>query len=150
MISCEIVNKDNVIYKKILRLHQKLTGDTSLPKLTYYYSKDNVMIGYICLSIVKKSISLDWIYAPSNGIAVMNSVIDLAHIINKEGYQIDDIILGLSIDPTEKKKIVMKRINFYIKCNFRVYDIKFRPKYGPLLSMKRSIWKNDKVSHIDL
>jgi len=49
------------------------------------------------------------------------------------------ILLEISIDPTENLDIVKKRINFYITLQYKVYDIKFRPKYGPLLYMKKLI-----------
>ena len=148
MIS-SLVDKSDKIYKKITGLHKKLTGDKELPHLTYFhYNKNNKFIGYTCLSIDKKKLVVDWIYAPKNGIDVMNSVLELACIFDKEIRRIDEMILKVSIDPTEKKDTVMKRINFYIKCNFRVYDIQFRKKYGPLLSMKRDMWKNNKLNYI--
>jgi len=48
------------------------------------------------------------------------------------------IILKVSIDPNEKKDTVMRRFNFYIKNNYRIYDIEFRKKYGPQLSMYKN------------
>jgi hypothetical protein len=53
----------------------------------------------------------------------------------KENYK--KILLNLSIDPTENINNVMKRINFYISLQYKVYDIKFRKKYGPLLYMQK-------------
>ena len=50
-----------------------------------------------------------------------------------------NIMLNLSIDPTENIDIVMKRINFYISLQYKVYDIKFRKKYGPLLYLKKKL-----------
>ena len=51
------------------------------------------------------------------------------------------IILKVSIDPNESKESVIRRINFYIKNNYRVFDIEFRKKYGPIFSM----FKNKKI-----
>jgi hypothetical protein len=148
-MSTSLADKSDKIYKKIATLHKKLTGDKELPHLTYFhYSDKNKFIGYTCMSIDKKKLIVDWIYAPKNGIEVMNSVLQLAFIFDKEIQPIDEMILKVSIDPTEKKDTVMKRVNFYIKCNFRVYDIQFRKKYGPLLFMKRNIWKNNKINYI--
>ena len=148
-MSSSLARKSDKIYKKITDLHKKLTGDKELPHLTYfYYNKNNKFMGYTCLSVDKKKLVVDWIYAPKNGIEVMNNVLELAFIFDKEICPIDEIILKVSIDPTEKKDTVMKRINFYIKCNFRVYDIQFRKKYGPLLSMKRNVRKNNKIDYI--
>ena len=45
----------------------------------------------------------------------------------------------LSIDPTENIDKVMKRINFYISLQYKVYNIDFRKKYGPLLYMKKML-----------
>ena len=50
-----------------------------------------------------------------------------------------NIMLNLSIDPTENIDTVMKRINFYISLQYKVYDIKFRKKYGPLLYLKKKL-----------
>lgn len=33
----------------------------------------------------------------------------------------------------------MKRLNFYISLKYKVYDIKFREKYGPLLFMQKKL-----------
>ena len=49
------------------------------------------------------------------------------------------ILLNVSIDPNENKNTVMKRLNFYIGLQYKVYDIKFRKKNGPLLLMKKNI-----------
>ena len=148
-MSTSLVRKSDKIYKKITDLHKKLTGDKELPHLTYFhYNDNNKFIGYTCLAVDKKKLVVDWIYAPKNGIEVMNGILQLASIFDKEIRPIDEMILKVSIDPTEKKDTVMKRINFYTKCNFRVYDIQFRKKYGPLLSMKRNVWKNNKIDYI--
>ena len=53
---------------------------------------------------------------------------------------INIILLNVSIDPNENKNTVMKRLNFYIGLQYKVYDIKFRKKNGPLLLMKKNIW----------
>ena len=45
---------------------------------------------------------------------------------------IKEILLNVSIDPTENKNNVMRRLNFYIGLQYKVYDIKFRIKFGPL------------------
>lgn len=52
-------------------------------------------------------------------------------------HKYDKILLKLSIDPTRNLVKVMKRINFYISLQYKVYNINFRQKYGPLLCMKK-------------
>ena len=52
---------------------------------------------------------------------------------------IKEILLNVSIDPTENKNDVMKRINFYCNFQYKVYDIKFRKKFGPLFMMHKKL-----------
>ena len=86
--------------------------------------------GYVLYKNRKNGIYIDWIFAlGGNGMKLMKFV-EKHHKI---------ITLKLSIDPGEKKSVVMRRINFYIKLNYRVVDIKFREKHGPLLTMMKSI-----------
>jgi hypothetical protein len=147
-MSSELIKNDN---KKIANLHFKLTGEKELPKLTYLCKNEKEkFIGYFCFHYIKYGIFLDWIYAPNNGIKVMNNLIGLCHIIDDNEYKIDHIYLHCSIDPTEKKSTVIKRINFWQKCKFKVYDIEFRKKFGPLFYMKRAIWKNNRIDYIDI
>ena len=42
---------------------------------------------------------------------------------------IKEILLNVSIDPIEQKNDVMRRLNFYIGLQYKVYDIKFRKKF---------------------
>jgi len=49
------------------------------------------------------------------------------------------ILLNVSVDPNENKNTVMKRLNFYSRLQYKVYNIKFRKKDVPLLSMKKNI-----------
>jgi hypothetical protein len=141
------LTKNDKIYKKILKLHKTLTSEKLLPGSTYICLADNEkFIGYVCFHVNPDVLFLDWIYAPNHGIEVMNHVIDFAaniHQTSLNSNSVKEILLNISIDPTEKDTVVMKRLNFYIKCNFRVYEIKYRKTYGPLLMMKRSIWNKD-------
>jgi hypothetical protein len=50
---------------------------------------------------------------------------------------IEEILLNVSIDQTENKNDVMKRMNFYIGLQYKIYDITFRKKYGPLFLMHK-------------
>ena len=52
-------------------------------------------------------------------------------------YDIKEILLNVSINPTENKNDVIKRLNFYIGLQYKVYDIKFRKKFGPLFLMHK-------------
>ena len=101
-----------------------------------FVDKKSTILGYCLLKENNKNIQIDWIYS-------------------KKGYGTDflkrlertlfkkysKITLNLSIDPIEyksDKNVVMRRINFYIKNNYRVFDIKFRKKHGPLLKMYKN------------
>ena len=115
-------------HPNLLKKHQELTGDTSLPTHTYVFST-----GYFCLKRLNKStVKLEWIYGPGVGKRLMGYVFKIARSLGASKLQ-----LNVSIDPTEEKASVMRRINYYIGFQFRVYDIVFRPKFGPLLKM----WK---------
>jgi len=101
-----------------------------------FVDKKSTILGYCLLKENNKNIQIDWIYS-------------------KKGYGTDflkrlertlfkkysKITLNLSIDPIEyksDKNVVMRRINFYIKNNYRVFNIKFRKKHGPLLKMYKN------------
>ena len=129
-----IVKFQNFDLTKIKKLVEKHLGETKLD-LGYVFIKENSILGY-CILLEEKDnqIKIDWIYA-------------------KKGYGTDflkriertllpkysQINLNVSIDPTEDQEVVKRRINFYIKNNYRVCDIKFRKKYGPLLKMFKKL-----------
>ena len=120
---------------KIIKLHKKLVGDdleiTNKYNVNVFYNKNN-SVGYIIYSIDKDTVNISWIYAPNYG---KNAMKKIEKYFNKKN--INTILLNVSIDPTEDKNTVMKRLNFYIGLQYKVYDIKFRKKYGPLLLMKK-------------
>ena len=120
----------------LLKQHQELTGDSHIPSHTYVYSdKSRDIVGYFCLKRLNKTtVKLDWIYGPGVGKLLMAQVFKISRSLGASKLQ-----LNVSIDPTEDKKSVMRRINYYIGFQFRVYDIVFRPKFGPLLRMWKSL-----------
>ena len=89
--------------------------------------------GYIQISFPSdNTIKVEWIYGPGFGKLIM---INIEHHFKQKGYT--KIILNVSIDPNELKETVMRRLNFYIKNKYRVYDIEWRPEHGPLLKMEK-------------
>ncbi|AYV82276.1 MAG: hypothetical protein Homavirus23_7 [Homavirus sp.] len=117
----------------IYKLHEKLTNEKLGSHPTYIFYDNNKFVGYIVLIYMKNhTIKIDWIYGPKYGKQIMKK---MERLFKKEN--IKKIVLNVSIDPNEQKKTVMRRINFYISLNYRVYDIIFRPKYGPLLKMEK-------------
>ena len=126
----KIVRFQNFDLTKIKKLVERDLGETKLD-LGYVFINEKNILGY-CILLEEKDnqIKIDWIYA-------------------KKGYGTDflkriertllpkysQINLNVSIDPNEDQEVVKRRINFYIKNNYRVCDIKFRKKYGPLLQM---------------
>lgn len=120
---------------KIIKLHKKLVGEELNNKynINVFYDKYKI-VGYIIYTITKNILNILWIYAPNYG---KNAMKKIEKYFNKKN--INTILLNISVDPTEDKNTIMKRLNFYIGLQYKVYDIKFRKKYGPLLLMKKSI-----------
>ena len=123
---------------KIINLHKKEVGEdlnilSDKYNINVFYDK-NELVGYIIYIITENTVNISWIYAPNYGKLAM---IQMEKLFKKKA--ITAILLNVSIDPNENKNTVMKRLNFYIGLQYKVYDIKFRKKYGPLLSMKKNI-----------
>jgi len=119
----------NKLYEK--HFNKKLIINDNI---IYNLYDNNSIVGYVIYKIKNSDIYLDWIYAPNYGKIFIER---LERKFKKDKY--NNIMLNLSIDPTENINTVMKRINFYISLQYKVYDIKFRKKYGPLLYMKKSL-----------
>lgn len=124
--------------KEINNLYEKQFNEKLKPKknkFIYGLYDNNRFVGYVIFFIIKlNTIKIDWIYAPGYGKILMKKLESKFKRMN-----IQKIILNVSIDPTEEKKIVMKRINYYINLHYKVYNIKFRQKFGPLLYMYKDI-----------
>ena len=122
---------------KIIELHKKILGYdleiTDKYTVKVFYDND-ICIGYIIYNINENKVKIDWIYCPNYGKKIMKKIETLF-----KKNDIKEILLNVSIDPTENKNDVMKRLNFYIGLQYKVYDIKFRKKYCPLLLMKKNI-----------
>jgi hypothetical protein len=116
----------------VIKLHKKLLNEDLLNENVYILYDDIKICGYVVYKIINNIVKIEWIYAPNYGKIFMNK---LERKFKKENYK--KILLNLSIDPTENINDVMKRINFYISLQYKVYDIKFRKKYGPLLYMQK-------------
>ncbi len=133
MISLKKYNNENEIknlYKKHFNKNLILNDDITI----YCLYDKNIIVGYVIYKIINKDIILDWIYSPNYGKIFMKK---LENKFKKEKY--NKILLKLSIDPTENIDKVMKRINFYISLQYKVYNIDFRKKYGPLLYLKKML-----------
>ena len=119
MIILKKYNNENII-KKLYKKHfnKKLMINDNI---IYNLYDNNNIVGYVIYKIKNSDIYLDWIYAPNYGKIFMER---LERKFKKERYC--NIMLNLSIDPTENIDTFMKRI-------------KFRKKYGPLLYMKKEL-----------
>lgn len=84
--------------------------------------------------MTKKICKIDWIFAPGFGKELIKRI---ESKLKKSG--INKILLNVSIDPNESKQTVMKRLNFYIGLGYKVFDIKYRKDYEPLLSMSKNL-----------
>ena len=115
---------------EIIKLHKKMLGydleitDKYIVKVFY---DNDICIGYIIYYIDKNKVTISWIYGPKYGKQIMKK---METIFKKNN--VKEILLNVSIDPTENKNGVMRRLNFYIGLQYKVYDIKFRRKFGPL------------------
>ena len=122
---------------EIIKLHKKMLGydleitDKYIVKVFY---DNDICIGYIIYYVNKNKVTISWIYGPKYGKQIMKK---METIFKKNN--IEEILLNVSIDPTENKNNVMKRLNFYIGLQYKVYDIKFRKKFGPLLLMHKKL-----------
>lgn len=115
---------------KLDRLIYKHLGEQTRSK-GYVLIINNKLVGYCLYRKSGKIIYLDWIWSKGHGTYFLKK---LEKIWRKH-----EIILKVSIDPNERKSIVMRRLNFYIKNKFRVSDIKFRDEIGPLLTMFKRV-----------
>ena len=120
---------------EIIKLHKKMI-DYDLEITDKYIVKvfydNDICIGYIIYYVDVNKVTISWIYGPKYGKKIMKK---METIFKKNN--IEEILLNVSIDPTENKNNVMKRLNFYIGLQYKVYDIKFRKKFGPLLLMHK-------------
>lgn len=105
-------------------------GGTKLDQGYILYESGKIK-GYALLDHKSKTeIKIDWIYAdPGYGTQF------LKRIERSLFKKYKKILLNVSLDPNENKNTVMRRMNFYIKNNYRVFDITYRKKYGSLLHM---------------
>ena len=116
------------LHKKMLNYDLKIT-DKYIVKVFY---DNDICIGYIIYYIDVNKVTISWIYGPKYGKKIMKK---METIFKKNN--INEILLNVSIDPTENKNNVMRRLNFYIGLQYKVYDIKFRRKFGPLFFMHK-------------
>lgn len=100
----------------------------------YGLYENNKLVGHIIYENRDNYVKIHWLCAPGYGKALMDK---METIFRKNGYT--KIILDVSIDPYENPEIIMKRINFYISQKYKVYDIKYREKHGPLFLMHKFI-----------
>lgn len=131
MIKLKKFNNEAKI-KKLYREHFEKDLDVNNQDIIYCLYNNKNVVGYVIYKITTSGVYIDWIYAPNYGKIFMEK---LERKFKKDGHK--KILLNLSIDPTENSDTVMRRINFYISLQYKVYNIKFREKYGPLLYMQK-------------
>lgn len=74
--------------------------------------------------LTDKIVKIECIYGPGYGSIIL---LNIEHHFRRK--RCEKIISNCSIDPIELKVTVIRRLNFYIKNNYRVYDTEFRKKY---------------------
>jgi len=122
------LEKDNK-YKKLVTQH---LGSNYPIKDGILLKKDNKIVGYaLYKTLPKNKIMLDWIWAPGYGVYLFKK------LENKWKKTYTSIVLKVSLDPNEQKMAVIRRLNFWYKMKFQTKNVKYRPKYGPLLTMEK-------------
>lgn len=119
---------------EILKLHADLVGE-KLDELstTVFYEKRKV-VGYIVLIDRPSYVIIDWLYGPNYEKKIMEKIEkDLA---KRHMYAIK---LEVYLDPNEPKDISIKRLNFYLDLNYKVYDIKYTEDNCTILIIKKDI-----------
>jgi hypothetical protein len=87
------------------------------------------LMAYCLLQYDPAKIVIDWIYAkPGAGTQFLKKIETKLFQTHKR------IELFLSMDRGERDQTVLRRLNFYIKNQYRAQSIKYRP-IGPLLTM---------------
>ena len=123
---------------KLKSLIIKHLGDNSTPigkRHGYVLTEKDKILGYALYDNRNSNIFLDWIWTkPGYGTPFLKKLENKW----KKNKKVK-VILKMSIDPTEKKEKVLRRINYYIKNKYRAKDIKFRSKYGPILTMEKKL-----------
>ena len=118
---------------KIIKLHKKMRSydlEITDKYIINMFYDNNIYIGYIIFNVDGNKVKIIWIYGPGYG----KKIIKKMETIFKKN-NVNKILLNFSIDPTENKNNVMKRVNFYIGLQYNVYNITFRKKFGPLFLM---------------
>lgn len=132
MLKLKLYKNDNEI-KKLYKKHFGSELEINDKIMIYGLYDNDKLVGYIIYKIInRKTVKIDWLYAPGYGKVFMKR---MEHKFRKD--KINKILLNVSIDPEENKNIVMKRINYYVSLQYKVYDIKFRKINGPLLYMEK-------------
>jgi len=126
----KIINFNNFDLSKINKLVKSHLGNSKLDKGYVYVDKNCKIFGYCILQKDDINIKIDWIYAKKG-----HGTDFLQRVERASFKKYSKIILNVSIDPNERDELVIRRINFYIKNNYRVSNIKYRKKHGPLLHM---------------
>lgn len=125
-----IVKFENFDLARIQKLVDKHLGKTKLNS-GFVFLNENKILEY-CILVEEKNnqIKIDWIHAISG-----YGTNFLKRIERSLFSKYSQINLNVSIYPSEDQEVVKRRINFYIKINYRVHHIKYRKKYGPLLQI---------------
>mgnify|MGYP001257581756 CR=1 FL=1 len=119
----KIINLSESNFNKIKKLIKIQLDENYQINPGYVLINDDKILGY-CLYTEdnnKHFIKIDWIYSNKGFGSEFLSRLERSFF-----KKYNKIILSCSIDPSEKKETVLRRINFYIKNNYRVTNFNFR------------------------
>lgn len=129
----KIIHFNNFDLTKINKLVGSHLGNSKLDNGYVYVDNNFKIFGYCIVTEDDINIKINWIYAKKG-----HGTEFLQRVERALFKKYSKIILKVSIDPTEQDESVIRRLNFYIKNNYQVFDIKYRKKYGPLLSLYKN------------
>lgn len=136
MIITKIINLSKSNFNKIKKLIKIQLDESYQINNGYVLINDfNKILGY-CLYTEdnnKHFIKIDWIYSNKGFGSELLSRLERSFF-----KKYNKIILCCSIGTNEKKETVLRRINFYIKNNYRVTNFNFRDKYDVSLEMTKN------------
>jgi len=129
------INKANqIVLTKLKKLCKLQLGKDLFNFEGYVKIQQESILGYLLYTMDNDTVKIHWIYAkPGHGSELLTKVEGQLRKYYKR------VILNLSIDQQELKSHVMRRINFYIKNNYRVYNIIYRKQFGVELQMEKNI-----------
>jgi len=102
--------------------------------ILYRNLNDKNILGYINVERKENTLNIKWIYGPGYGKLI---IFNIENHFRKKNFK--RLILEISINQLEKKDVVLKRFNFFIRNKYRTYDYIFKSEYNIILKLEKNI-----------